>query len=130
MRRAKLKASSPPLEAGPRHMSSVDRRRRPGETRGEYRVPPSFTAVESTHLQRAEKEGAAEQEGRSGGERAAACSAVKATPSGRPEQVRAGLDRLRSLPQSVAMIDTSVRVSSLPRLSHAPTSRVGALSGG
>jgi len=60
-----------------------------------------------------------------GGERAAACSAVKATPSGRPEQVRAGLDRLRSLPHSAATIDTSLRRSSVPPVPHAPTSSVG-----
>ena len=92
--------------------------------------PPPFRAIECTHLRCAQKKGGAEQRGRSGGERAAACSAVKATPSGRPAQVRAGLDRRRSRPHSAAMIDTSVRGSSVPRLPHTPTSGAGALDGG
>src|SRR6516164_7450517 len=43
---------------------------------------------------------------------------------------RAGLDRLRSLPHSVAMIDTAVRGGSVRRLPHAPTSGVGTLEDG
>ena len=41
---------------------------------------------------------------------------------GSPHFVRLGLDRLRSLPHSVAMIDTSVRGRFAPAPPHVPTS--------
>ena len=51
-----------------------------------------------------------------GHERAAACSAVKATRfAGDPNKVRVGLDRLRSLPHSAAMIDALLRGRLPPR---------------